>query len=257
MRIMILNMAEKFYKNEKFQEFFYPILYIILSIALVVSGLVIFYNRYYEPIYVHGSSMMPTLLGGYTSERVNYGIADKHQRAKQSLKRFDVAITYYPASWNKGDEDTVYKIKRVWGFPGETIRLTHTQFTYSFTVFSSNGLITERYEAPIINKKFNLDGQIENLQVAEFTVNNKTFYTNISNRYRVFEIKLSEENQEYFLMGDNWDSSSDSYTHVSMKDKITYSLIQGKVVCIQGTAIYDYTKSKLVDKKRTKDLYYF
>ena len=249
-------MGKKFYQTEKFQEIFYPILYIVLSIALVVSGLVIFYNTYYTPIYVHGSSMMPTLLGAYTTERVHYGIADKHQKAVRNLKRFDVSITYYPSDWIYGDEDTTFKIKRVWGFPGETITLTHTETEYIYTV-KKGGEQIEQYHAPISVKEYSFDGIESTLNVATFTTPNCDFDVNITNGGRTFTLTLSEENQEYFLMGDNWISSSDSYTHIGSSQRITKDNIQGKVVCIQGTAIYDSNKKQLVDKRRIKGMYYF
>lgn len=250
-------MAEKFYQNEKFQKVFYPVLYIILAISFVVSGLVIFHNTYYTPIYVHGSSMKPTLLGGYTTDRVHYGIADNHAKTIDGLRRFDVAITYYPSSWLivPGEEDTTYKIKRVWGFPGETITLTHTETEYSFTVMRNDRII-ESVTGQISTKQFDLDGVTNELTVATFAYGNRVFNTNISGAGgRVFTVTLSEEKQEYFLMGDNWQGSSDSYTHLGSKDRITRSLLQGKVVCIQGTAVV--ADGKLTKKKRIKDLYYF
>ena len=254
MRIINLNMAEKFYKNEKFQEIFYPVLYIILSIALVVSGIVIFYNTYYTSIYVHGSSMMPTLLGAYTSQRSHYGIADTHNPTINNMKRFDVAITYYPSDWISGDEDTTYKIKRVWGFPGERITLTHDEENYVFTVFKGE-LIHDKKTGPISTKTFNLDGTEMSLRVATFSTEQKSFNVNITSTARTFDVTLGED--EYFLMGDNWNSSSDSYTHLNKSTRITRKDLQGKVVCIQGTAIYDSQKQKLVNKKRIRSVYYF
>ena len=70
-------------------------------------------------------------------------------------------------------------------------------------------------------------------------------------------MKLDRDNQEYFLMGDNWVSSSDSYFYKASNEKITRKLLQGKVVCIQGTAIYDSNTERLTKKKRLKDMYYF
>ena len=64
--------------------------------------------------------MAPTLIGN-TSKRVHYGIADNHESALKNLNRFDVVITYYPDTWTADTE--TYKIKRVWGFPGETLYL--------------------------------------------------------------------------------------------------------------------------------------
>lgn len=258
-RIIFLNMAEKFYKNEKFQKVFYPALYVALTVLLVISGLVIFYNTYYTPIFVSGQSMMPTLLGGYTeSGRVHYGISDNHRKKIDQLERFDVVITYYPASWNSGDEDTTYKIKRVWGFPGETISLTHTEDTYTFTI-SKGDSEPQVFTAPITkNKRYNLDGSEYSLTVATFTGRRRVFDVNLTSAYRTFDkVTLSEEKQEYFLMGDNWSGSHDSYYHIGSSEQINKGLLQGKVIAIQGTAIYDSATKKLKNKRKMRDLFYF
>ena len=42
------------------------------------------------------------------------------------------------------------------------------------------------------------------------------------------------EKNEYFVMGDNWASSTDCYHNRGSSVKLTKNYLQGKVVCIQG-----------------------
>ncbi len=248
--IIKLNMAEKFYKNEKFQKIFYPILYLLLSVAFLVSGCFIFVRSYYTNVYISGSSMMPTLLGG-NGGRWNYGISDNHKSALKTIKRFDVVLTYYPSSWGVGDEDTTYKIKRVWGFPGETISLHRNESEYIFTA-SYNGEEIYKITAPIISRKYSFSSN--EWKIAEFKLEKKTFVTH-ADTLREFEITLDKEKQEYFVMGDNWSASSDSFSHISSVERLTLDNIQGKMIAIQGIA--KLKDGNLVDKQKFDNVYYF
>ena len=264
MRIMFLNMGTKFYKNEKFQKIFYAVLYLVCAFAFVISGCYIFYKSYYSNVYVSGTSMSPTLMGGNVEGRSHYGISDNHDIAIRNLKRFDVVITYYPSSWNGGDEDTTYKIKRVWGFPGETITMSYLNDEYIFTVSENDRVIYETKAAVSIKK---YDGLGE-LKVASFTDGKRTFDTNAFGRYTEggqtkfnsplrsdFTISLNKEKGEYFLMGDNWTASSDSYSHLGSSSRITYGNLQGKVIAMQGTA--RVINQELTDKRKIRNMYYF
>ena len=187
--------------------------------------------------------MAPTLIGN-TSKRAHYGIADNHEHALRNLNRFDVVITYYPDSWTSDIE--TYKIKRVWGFPGETLSLkenkTDNKIT-SYTFIASRGEeIVYSIEGKIIQKAFDTYGT---LTVAEFNTGSKTFYTNVAMTRTLTDFYLSDDKQEYFLMGDNWGGSSDSYSNKAKADRITFSNLQGRVVAIQGTA-------KLVNEELTE-----
>ncbi|MCR4912013.1 MAG: S26 family signal peptidase [Bacilli bacterium] len=241
-------MAEKFYNSEKFQKIFYPFLYFILAVAFIVTGSFVFYRTYYTNVYVSGSSMMPTLVGG-NQGRWHYGISDNHEIAIKNLKRFDVALTYYPSGWIGGDEDTTYKIKRVWGLPGETISLTKETDRYVFTV-KEGEKVTYTVTGTIEEKTLSYG----NWKVASFDAGNKVFNTH-ADTIRTFELTLSKEKQEYFLMGDNWSASSDSYTHLNNTQRITMTNLQGKVIAIQGTA--KLSGGDLVDKQKIQSMYNF
>ena len=257
-------MDKKFYKNEKFQKTFYAVLYLICAFAFVISGSYIFYKSYYSNVYVSGVSMSPTLLGGNVNGRCHYGISDNHRKAIDNLKRFDVVITYYPSTWVGTDEDTTYKIKRVWGFPGETISMSYSNDEYTFTVSRDDRVIYETVAATSV-KKYEGIGE---LKVASFTDGRRTFDTNAFSKFMdggvatysplrtSFTVNLSKEKQEYFLMGDNWTASSDSYSHLSThSNKIIYDNLQGRVVAMKGTAVV--VNQELTDKKRVNNMYYF
>lgn len=259
-------MKTKFYQNEKFQRIFFPVLYFLLTIGIVITGCVIFYNKYYEPILIDGSSMMPTLVGGDPTGRTitvdgqqysiyyrcHYGIADLHKNAVNNLKRFDVCVTHYPSSWGATSDTSI--IKRVWGFPEETIKLTYDEdYTYKFTVTNKSGTfsytaskthITKKYECEYkVGKKTKYTTISNEFDVSKWTVSNskdkrgtnKTFYTNNNQLYtRTFEITLGKN--QYFVMGDNWGHSTDSYTERSKAEKLTKGYLEGKAVCITGYA---------------------
>ena len=253
-RIIKINMAEKFFKSEKFQKVFYPILYLILSVAFLVSFCFIFVRSYYTNVYISGSSMMPTLLGG-NSGKWNYGISDNHKNTIKNIKRFDVVLTYYPSSWNGGSgeekEDTTYKIKRVWGFPGETISLTRNTNEYVFKVTKGEEEIY-KITAPILKRKYPFSST--EWTIAEFSLKNKTFVTHADAK-REFIINLDEEKQEYFVMGDNWSASSDSFSHITSSEKLTFDNLQGKMIAIQGVAKLE--NGELVNKQKYRYIFNF
>ena len=231
---------KKFYQNEKFQKVFYPVAYFILIVAFVACGCIAFDKLYYDEIYVSGNSMNPTLIG-YQGGRHHYGKADKSRRAVDHLNRFDVVITYYPESW--GTEPEIYKIKRVWAFPGETIKMTKDDSNLIYTVSKGETTVAQ-YTATI-------DGDY-----ATFKVENKNFRVAVAaGSYRT-SIDYSMRSGEYFLMGDNWFDSGDSYYYHSKGEYVTNSLIQGKVVRIDGTARVS-DKGELYDKQPVKGMYDF
>lgn len=199
--------------------------------------------------------MAPTLIGN-TSQRVHYGISDNHESALKNLNRFDVVITYYPSSWNISEEDETYKIKRVWGFPGESLSLTEnsSKGTYTFTA-SKEGKETFSIVGNIVHKEFEFYGELTTVQ---FVYLNKTFYTRVGNAREITthrslnQYSLNEDKKEYFLMGDNWTNSNDSYLKRNEAEKIKFTDLQGRVVAIQGTAKLVNNELTDIDTKGAK-----
>ena len=204
--------------------------------------------------------MNPTLLG--QSQRCHYGIADTSNAAIDSLKRFDVIITYY--SWN-GDDSTL-KVKRVWGFPGETLSLKYTFFdedpenTYYGMQLKVNNEVVINSTA---NHEYTMtcdypEGFHPTFNVYTFSAPHKSFNVSVDypTQSREFDITLGAD--EYFVMGDNWWHSSDCFGNGGSKNlhALKRKDIQGRVVRIEGTARYSAEAGGLVDKLVYKDPMY-
>ena len=123
--------------------------------------------------------------------------------------------------------------------------------TYTFQA-STNGEVTYTITAPIEDIGVGY-------RVATFVTSKKTFHTHardeVRNSFLRTSINITLGDDEYFLMGDNWSSSSDSFTHISSLERVTLNLIQGKMVAIQGTA--KIKDGVLYDKQKIKEMYYF
>ncbi len=275
-------MTKKFYNSEKFQAWFFPILYFVLAISIVITSCFIFKKKYYQPIVVNGQSMWPTLAGGgsYTDEKINYhirynyGIADISKGSVASLHRFDVVVTYYPQGWNGYNKD--YKIKRVWGFPGETVALTYDDETceYTFRAYkqgkptyelkSTRKDFTQTFEAMYYDKDGNKLYKDVSLtySVNEFVLPNKTFRTSHHNPIGTNDKKPREfhkdlKDDEYFVMGDNWQGSTDSYENIHQTNRLTANDLQGRVICINAYATYNDVTEETFDMHNIPERYDF
>lgn len=254
-------MTKKFYDNEKFQAWFFPILYFLLAVSIVITGCFIFKKKYYQPIVVNQHSMWPTLTGGGTiSEgdttyhlRNHYGLADISKGSVYSLHRFDVVVTYYPQGWGVTND---YKIKRVWGFPGETIQMTYNSETHVYT-FTAQKMGSPKYVLTSTQKEYEQTfeayyyegGQTKFVNktlkytVNEFVLPNKTFRTShttpdsSAGKTRVFHKALA--NDEYFVMGDNWQGSTDSYDYMTSPNKLTANELQGRVISLNAYVTFN------------------
>lgn len=251
-----------FFNSTKFQMVFYPCLYFAMAISMVFTGCLLFQRNYYINVYVSGSSMSPTLIGGGEWGRNHYGISDNHRFVLNNLDRFDVVVTYYPSSWGSSDES--YKIKRVWGFPNETITMSFEDETYNFKV-TKDEKVVYTVDAKVSNKTYTYNGISATYRVATFNIQLRSFDTRVlrsvymddpsSTNYERKNFSITLKENEYFIMGDNWTGSSDSYTNMSSSQRITFNDLQGKVIAIQGTA--KVINNELTDKQKIKDRYYF
>ncbi len=247
-------------KRSVLSKYIYPLFYVVFSTALVISACFIFDRNYYTNIYVSGQSMLPTLMGG-TEGRAHYGIADTSYYARKNIKRFDVVVTLFPETWGTGDS---LKVKRAWGFPNEHISLTYNDSSQPvFTVESAGNVETYIGEAShsknFMFEKYKGDDSKEIIDYVK-PMNVFTFHTayksfDVSANMRAFDIYLKDN--EYFLMGDNWGSSTDSYDKRAVSPRVGLEHIQGRVVCIEGTAEYSVESKSLILKRAIAPKYLF
>lgn len=193
------------------------VLIIIVSVfAIAISAVTIHINKTYDRFFVDGQSMYPILnkdaeredgtkygvgggnLDGEKAYHIDYGLYDSSAKTINELKRFDIVI----CSFTKEEDETL--IKRVIGFPGETIKFVnggHLQ------IKSSDGSF-EDVEQPIEEKY-------------------------LAGIYPVGEIKVPENN--YYVCGDNRGHSSDSRDSVLANQKfIDKDGLYGKAVWLIG-----------------------
>ena len=203
-------------KNKKLKAILSISGYFLLVLALCFVGGLVFHSYYYELVYVSGISMAPTL-NGADNERagsvVDYGIVDRHKTALDHLDRFDIVSTYYPYNEKyKSDytEEGVLKpgakmkIKRIIAKPGETFEI-------------KDGLLYIQKGEEFVNVKY------------PFKINLNDSHLN--DKDTSAPITLGEN--EYWLLGDNRNSSNDS---ASMNIAIKKENIVGVLVAIEGKA---------------------
>lgn len=230
--------------KSKLKLIIWPVIYLVLIINVCISFIFVFRSFYYRSIFVSGSSMEPTL-NGNTADRVDYGLIDDHDYAIKNLKRFQILTTYYPFADSKDyvggysrdkvnvidTNEASYKIKRVYGFPGETIK---------FVVDEEKANIAKSFINPYCEEaqfyckeaiQFEVKGPNEN---DEFVRQSLKFKRKINPdkimTYQNFEYHLEEE--EYWVMGDNYSASSDCF---NKKHPIYRDNIVGVLISIEGT----------------------
>ena len=232
--------------KNKFKMIIWPIIYLVLILNVCISFILVFRSYYFRSIFVFGSSMQPTLNG--VGERVDYGIIDDHKNAIDNLKRFQIVTTYYPfpnsndyvGGYKHGEknvineEDASYKIKRVYGFPAETIRFEVDLELYATIENAKDDEMSKEQKQETAQKciKF-FSKKTGDLQFVEHPIK---FKRNIDiskiPSYNNFEYQLGED--EYWVMGDNYSTSSDCFSQIP-KQPIYYDNIVGVLIAIEGT----------------------
>ena len=201
------------------------IFYFLTVVAVCVTSTILMKESYFSYIYVNGSSMNPTLMGGSGSEAmpphvdlntdeyipgdlVHFGTVDPSTKAKKNIKRYDIVTTYFPgedydASGNL-KKNAAYKIKRVISLPGETFKI-------------EQGVLSVKYgdEYQVIERTHLIDdsGNVSIKDVSERTL----------------------EKNEYWVMGDHRSGSKDC---VTLNKPVTFDNITGVLVTIEGVAEY-------------------
>lgn len=176
-------------------------IYAVLCIGLCISFVYCFKSFNYTTIYVDGSSMNPTFVGDRND--ADYGVVEKDNGAKRSLKRYQIVTAHYP--WDSGN---MVVIKRVLFLPGDTFRVNNDA-EHSMELFDKQTKTWKKLPIPF---ERNLDGT--------------------TNYYP--ETTLKEN--EYIIAGDNWANSSDCF---DVHQPVTFDDIIGVVVRMEGRCEFD------------------
>jgi len=203
-------------QKNKLVDIIWATVYLILTVALVVSAIITFNKLYYSQIYVSGSSMNPTFYG--SAEKADYGYVDKHDSIKKQLKRYQIVVTYYPGDTENSD----YKIKRLWVLPGETFKFVSGKFYLLKTIDGQS--YWENMEIPF--KRNPENGAL------------KTYKDGSA---------CTLKDDEYFVAGDNWAPGMSEDSFSSGVGPIKYSLLVGVVTKMCG-----YCKVNKTYNKETK-----
>jgi len=184
--------------------------------------------------------MQPTLNNNLSGGRVEYGYIDNHQKAIDSIERFDIVTPYYWWESNDYDQPYVkgsthkdtadYKIKRVLALPGERFYIENG----AFYLYENDKFV-----------KYDDEASGENERVFPFKRSFTDPVKSKTDPYFTYKEYMNKPlgNDCYWVQGDHWSNSSDSLYN---KKPIYKENIAGVLVAIQGTAI-----PKLVDGKMT------
>ena len=253
--------------KEKLKKIIWPIIYLVLIVNVCLSFILVFRSFYFKSIFVSGSSMEPTLHGERGGNYADYGIIDDHKIAINNLKRFQIVTTYYPfadstdyvggyvhGGNNVVDEiESSYKIKRVYGFPGETIKFDVNDEWLAIAKAQSDYFSEEAQNAARQAIQF----YVKKNEGTGFVKQNLKFKRKIAiasiEKYRDYVVELGDD--EYWVMGDNYSASSDCF---SKNAPIYYDNIVGVLVAIEGTCHINLKTNKDVDvtDEGTKTYYY-
>lgn len=226
----------------------------LVAMSLFVATNIVFLRtNYNSSFYVNGMSMYPTLNAHTLDEdgnerfwfsgssrpgqQVEYGyakIGDK-DNWRDSLQRYDVVVTYYPSDYytNTAGEKVLLstarsKIKRLIGFPGETVHFDPVEEDTEFynRAWGKTTINPGQENEQILKPLYTM---------VDFpTINGRTYdYPTDSGTYGHITLKENE----YFVMGDNRgkNRSSDSRSI----GPITGDMILGKAYLIVGKRTLD------------------
>lgn len=207
-------------KNTLFLRIFniiWPIICAGMVASICYSAVVIFNNFTYAQIFVDGSSMNPTLNG--SADNSNFGKMDITEYARKRIYHYDIVITYYPEDYEGGynpgkvntlKKDATYKIKRVYALPNETFSFNEHD---GVTTYDSENKVIKRYarDYGVVVK--------DEKPASHRAISPKN------------PKKLADN--QYYVMGDNWADSYDSYDSKKV-GPIYYENIVGVLYSING-----------------------
>ena len=203
--------------QKSYKFFLYPVIYLLLTIGVCVFAQIIFSANYYSNFYVSGESMHPTLSGDV--DDADYGKYDGHASAIKNVKRFQIVTAHFPNERTIPEDQKTLKIKRLLFKPGDTFEIIYTQ--------DSNGYYHNEMHLFLDNKS-------SDYRIVDFPFD--TSHIKEDHSYP----KTTLTNTQYFVAGDNWDRSLDSFD----VGPLEYTDLVGVVTKVEG-------KCRVVDKKIT------
>ena len=191
---------------------------LVIAISLSLTGIFLFQSLYYDPFWVSGQSMYPTLNkeakytdGTLVGERhspifeegeydVDYGFMATSKKAINKIKRFDIVV------FEAGNELVSYNIKRIIALPGETFYIVSSSDATNGSLYIKNG------------DSFDLVNQPLSSELVSAGLYPSTYTTPTT---------LGEN--EYFVMGDNRirDNSYDSRLSGPVKKESILGVAKG------------------------------
>ena len=202
--------------KKSFKFFLWPALYLLLAVGICVFTQAIFNANYYSNFYVSGESMSPTLNGD--ADDADYGTYDGHNIAIKNVRRFQIVTTHYPSERTLPEEKKTLKIKRLLFKPGDTFEVVYLEEQGKNEMHLFENATSDNYT------------------VLEFPFN--TSHIKESHTYP----KTTLSSTQYFVAGDNWDRSSDSFDEGV--GPLEFTDLVGVVTKVEG-------RCKVVDKKIT------
>ena len=248
--------------KQKLKALIWPIIYLVLILNVCLSFVLVFRSYYFKSIFVSGTSMQPTL-NGHEDGRVDYGIIDDHKTALSNLKRFQIVTTYYPFENDyvggydpaKGKDNVIdtdqssYKIKRVYGFPGETIKFTYDEAEIE-RIKTIPGYETS-FEAQYLAAEA-IHFFVKGPKDEEFVEQPLKFKRKLNiNRAHEYDYEYELGKEEYWVMGDNYSHSQDCH---SKQKPIYKDNLVGVLIAIEGTCTIP-SKYRTEDSDGTKRSY--
>lgn len=202
---------------------------VVIAMSLSLTGLFLFQHFHYDPFWVSGQSMYPTLNkdakyadGSLVGEKhirpfeegeydVDYGFMVTSEKAINKIKRFDIVV------FEAGGSLVSYNIKRIIALPGETFYITSTSDETNGSLYVQKGDNFDLVNQPLSS---------ELVSVGTYPEEYTTPHT------------LGEN--EYFVLGDNrkGDNSYDSRN----TGPIQKDLILGVAKGLNGKCTLGYNK---------------
>ncbi|MDD4103626.1 MAG: S26 family signal peptidase [Bacilli bacterium] len=280
-------------KKKRIGSIVWAAIYLVLVGIFACSATLIFHSTYFSSIYVSGTSMSPTLLGGEGTDKANFGIIDTTDWARKNIKRFDIVTTYFP--WDSNDyseesrnnndyseadgPDPTYKIKRVIAFGGETIfYFTSNNQSNSFPLGlidhiiilesrdddgdghddgtgSIKAIFGDEAKTVIVNE---ISYKVKKLPFNR-AISKDPMRPNPESKYGRSSIEpFAVPKGSYFVMGDNWSSQGRSVDSGYKETPIFFDNIVGVLVAIEGTCriTFDGGINKCVDRHYSWPVFY-